>query len=295
VKTVRRILPALVLVATPFVLAAKPAPKTVKTAPPIYQPDLSQWRLEVSPALGGWLTEGRQELRLKIVDPNDPAPPKDEAAGSEYGEGGYWGGDDEGEYYGDRDVSADQLRAERLEREDRRKRNQWRERHLMVWLNGDTSELYARVGQTTTFTIQSQNGENRLEVWEKDSGKRVARSWWASAARTRLRVASVRRVDDEWGGGNLEILEPNGDLASQGKRTNSGGTLSWSGEFLHPTPPMGTYTLRWTGGYRGGKPFTVVIEATLDSGTDQERRWHFERLILPGAGPVTLGTLDVEN
>ena len=69
----------------------------------------------------------------------------------------------------------------------------------------------------------------------------------------------------------------------------------WSNEYLHPTPPPGTYTLRWTGGYRGGRPFRVVVEAVLDGGTDTERRWRFERLMLPGAGPATLGTVDVEN
>jgi hypothetical protein len=270
---------------------ARPKSASIKST---YTPDLSQWRLEVTPDLGGWITEGKQELRIKLVDPHDPAPPKDEVQ-SHYGEGGYEG-EGEGDYNPETEnKSAAELRAQRLAAEEQVRQNAWRDRQITVWCNGDTAVLSVRVGYTTTYTVDSQNGENRLEIWEKDSGKRVVRSWWASAFRTRLRVFQIRNPNDEWGGGNLEILEPNGDLASQGKRTTSGGTLSWSGTYLHPTPPMGTYTLRWTGGYRGGKPFKVVIEATLDSGTDQERRWHFERLILPGAGPVTLGTLDVEN
>jgi hypothetical protein len=151
------------------------------------------------------------------------------------------------------------------------------------------------VGSTAYYSLASQNGENRLEIWEPDSGKRLVRSWWTSASRTRLRINQVRSSDDEWGTGNLEILEPNGDLATHGRRTTSGGTLTWSNEYLHPTPAPGTYTLRWTGGYRGGKPFRVIVEGLLDGGTDTERRWRFERLLLPGAGPATLGTIDVEN
>lgn len=260
--------------------------------PPVYAPDLSQWRLEVTPDLGGWITEGKQELRIKLVDPRDPAPPKDDVQ-NVYSEGE---GDGEGEYDPEAEnKSAAELRAQRLAAEEQTRQNAWRDRQITVWCNGDTTVLSVRVGYTTTFTVDSQNGENRMELWEKDSGKRLVRSWWASASRTRLRISQIRNPSDEWGSGHLEILEPNGDLASQGRRTNSGGTLSWSGTYLHPTPPMGTYTLRWTGGWRGGKPFKVVVEGALDSGTDQERRWHFERLILPGAGPVTLGTLDVEN
>lgn len=265
----------------------KPRPKT-----PVYVPDLSQWRLELTPDLGGWMTEGRQELRIKLVDPKDPDPPKDEAR---------WNGD-EGDYYeGDGDYeegpqkSADQLKRERLEREERARRNAWRQRRLLVWFNGEPSTLDAQVGHSAYFSAVSQNGENRLEILEPDSGRRLARSWWTFAARTRLRISRVRAAEDEWGGGNLEILEPSGDLASAGRRTASGGTMSWGEGYTHPTPPAGTFTVRWTGGYRGGKPFKVVVEAILDGGTDQERRWRFERLMLPGAGPATLGTVDVEN
>jgi hypothetical protein len=265
----------------------KPAPKPL---PPIYTPDLSKWKLELTPDLGGWVTEGKQEIRIKLVDPRDPAPPQDEEI--RYDDYRY---EDEGEYVEPPEKSAEELRQERLREEEETKRTAWRDRRLLVWFNGAATQFFVRVGFSTHYAVASQNGENRLEIWEPDSGKRLIRSWWASTSRTRLLINQVRPTDDEWGGGNLEILEPNGDLASRGKRTTSGGTLNWSNDYLHPAPPPGTYTLRWTGGYRGGKPFRVVVEAVLDAGTDSERRWRFERLMLPGAGPATLGTIDVEN
>lgn len=278
----------------PLVLAALPlfAQKKVAPKPPLYTPDLSQWRLELTPDLGGWLTEGRQELRIKVVDPRDPEPPKDEPRSYGY-EGEYYEGD--GEYEETPSKTAEQLKQERLEREEQQRRNAWRSRRVLVWFNGAPSTQFLQVGQSTYFSVDSQNGENRLEILEPDSGKRLIRSWWTFATRTRLRIFRVRTSDDDWGGGSLEILEPNGDLASSGRKTASGGLMSWGDGYTHATPPAGTFTLRWTGGYRGGKPFKVIVEALLDGGTDQERRWRFERLMLPGAGPATLGTVDVEN
>jgi len=286
------ILPALMISTLAFA-APKTAAKAAPLTPAVYQPDLTQWRLEITPDLGGWTLEGKQELRIKLVDPKDPNPPQEEARRS-YEDDYYEGDGGEGGDL-DSDKTAEQLKQERLVREAESRNNAWRSRNLQVWLNGDTTELNVRVGYATMFQAESQNGENRLEIWEKDSGKRVVRTWWANGSKARLRIHPLSKAEEEWNSGHLEILEPNGDLASQGRRTNSGGTLSWSGEYLHPTPAMGTYTLRWTGGYRGAKPFKVTLEAILDGGTEQERRWVFERLILPGAGPVTLGTLDVEN
>jgi hypothetical protein len=141
--------------------------------------------------------------------------------------------------------------------------------------------------------ITAQNGENRLEILEPDSGLKVVRSWWVSTARTRLRILAVQ-ANGEYSSGSLQILEPDGAVAEGGRRTPSGGMLRWSGEYTHDTPPPGTYTLKWTGGWRGGKPSRIKVEAILDGGTDQERRWTWERLLLPGAGPVTFGTFDVE-
>ncbi|HWQ10586.1 MAG TPA: hypothetical protein VN436_15805, partial [Holophaga sp.] len=225
---------------------------------------------------------------LKLVDPKDPAPPKDEEDGF----------DDAG----DADVpeeapepSVEELRQERLRAEEEAKRNAWRERRLMVWFNGAATTLSVQVGHALDYSLESQGGENRLEILEPDSGRRVVRTWWSSASRTRLVVSQVRASDEDWNGGSLEVLEPGGELASRGRRTPSGGTLSWSSEYRHATPPPGTYTLRWTSGYRGGRPFRVVVEAVLDGGTDAERRWRFERLMLPGAGPATLGTIDIED
>jgi len=265
---------------------AKPKPRI-----PAYAPDLSQWRIELAPDLGGWLSEGKQELRIKIVDPKDPEPPKEEARSNNY-EGDYYEGD--GEYQEGPQKTADELKRERLEREEQERRNAWRQRRVLIWLNGEPSTQHLQVGHSSYFSVVSQNGENRLEILEPDSGKRLVRSWWTFATRARLRISRVR-LEDEYGGGDLQILEPNGELATGGRKTSSGGSITWSDSYTHPSPPMGTYTLRFTGGYRGGKPFKVVVEAILDGGTDQERRWRFERLMLPGAGPATLGTVDVEN
>lgn len=256
--------------------------------PARYEPDPKQWRMEVAPDLGGWITEAKQQLRIKIVDPKDPDPPKEQSERRIYDD--YEGeGEGEGEHH---EKTADELKAERLKAEEETARNQWRSRQITVWFNGTTIPLSVQVGYSTTMEIKSQNGENRLELCEPTSGLRVARSWWVSTSKIRLHIAKL--PDQNWNG-NLEILEPNGELATSGKRTVSGGVLNYSGEYTHPTPAPGTYALRWTGGYRGGKPSSVCVEAVLDGGTDTERRWHFERLILPGAGPVTLGTVDVEN
>ena len=94
---------------------------------------------------------------------------------------------------------------------------------------------------------------------------------------------------------SLVLLEPGGELAVQGRRTAGGGLMDWDSGYTHASPQPGTYTLRWSGGWRGSPPHAVVVEAVLDGGTDRERRWRFEQLVLPGAGTVTLGTLDVED
>lgn len=260
-----------------------PAPKG-----PAYAPDLKQWRLEVSPALGGWSGDPRVELRIKLVDPRDPAPPRDEPQPQVYE-------DEEG---GDGPVPEDtrtaaELRRERLEREAEAARQAWRQRTLKVWFNGAALAWSIRVGTALTMELAAQNGENRLEILEPDSGLKVVRSWWVATTRTRLRVLNLR-TEDDWASGSLQVQEPDGALAEGGRRTPSGGMLRWSGEYTHDTPPPGTFTLKWTGGWRGARPARVKVEAVLDGGTDQERRWTWERLILPGAGPVTLGTFDVE-
>ena len=69
----------------------------------------------------------------------------------------------------------------------------------------------------------------------------------------------------------------------------------WTRPLKGSTRRSGAWNLRWSGGWRGSPPHAVVVEAVLDGGTDRERRWRFEQLVLPGAGTVTLGTLDVED
>ncbi len=283
----RRLVLGLLLVASVLSAQKARAPKAPVLA--AYVPDLKLWRLEVSPALGGWSSDRTVSLRIKLVDPKDPNPPKDEAQPR------FFDDQEEGDYAPPPEDTrtADQLRQERQAREAEAARNVWRSRSLQVWFNGATLRWHANVGTALDTELTAQNGENRLEILEPDSGLRVVRSWWVSTARTRLRVVSIQ-ANDEYTGGSLQVQEPDGALAEGGRRTPSGGMLRWSGEYTHETPPPGTYTLKWVSGWRGGKPARIRIEALLDGGTDQERRWTWERLILPGAGPVTLGTFDVE-
>jgi len=250
-----------------------------------YTPDLKQWRLEIKTPLGGWISEPNQEVTFKLVDPKDPNPPKDAPqAFNPFAE-------EEDEPLPEK--SLEQLKAERLKREAEVKANAWRSRKILVWCNGQPSTWDARVGESSRMEIRAQNGENRIEFFEPSSGLRETRTWWVSSSRVRLRINPVRSSEDWWNG-RLEVLEPGGDLVTSGRRSSSGGLLSYSGDYRHDNPPPGTYTLRWTSGWRGGEPQRIVIEAVLDDGTDQERRWRFEKLQLPGAGPVTLGTFDVE-
>ncbi len=275
------------LVSAPILVAQRP--RAARPPAAAYVPDLKQWRLEVSPALGGWSGDRTVALKVKLVDPKDPSPPKDEPQPRFFSE------EDEGDFEppAEDTRTADQLRQERLAREAEAARNAWRSRTLAVWLNGASMRWQARVGTTLDMELTAQNGENRLEILEPDSGLKVVRSWWVSTSRTRLRVVTLQ-ANDEYVGGSLQVQEPDGALAEGGRRTASGGMLRWSGEYTHDTPPPGTYTLKWTGGWRGGKPARIRVEAVLDGGTDQERRWTWERLILPGSGPVMLGTFDVE-
>lgn len=276
------------------ILGAQKVEKGKVPPPGSYLPDLKQWRMELSPDLGGWSSDRTVNLRIKLVDPKDPNPPKDEARRWNDYEGGEEGGYEPGsEDSGGEKRTAEQLRQARLEREAEAARQAWRQRTLKGWFNGSTLTWSTRVGFTLSVEITAQNGENRLEILEPDSGLKVVRTWWVSTARTRLRVVSIQ-ANDEYTGGGLQVMEPDGAVAEGGRRTASGGMLRWSGEYTHDTPPPGTYTLKWTNGYRGGKPARIRVEAVLDGGTDQERRWTWERLILPGAGPATLGTFDVE-
>ncbi len=68
----------LALLLAPPALVAQKAAKAKPPAAAAYAPDLKLWRLELSPDLGGWSSDRTVNLRLKLVDPKDPAPPKDE-------------------------------------------------------------------------------------------------------------------------------------------------------------------------------------------------------------------------
>ena len=172
-----RLLPLLLLAGLAVSAQENPAPKPL---PPLHTPDLATWKLEVTPDLGGWVTAGPQEIRIKLVDPKDPDPPKDDEV--QFDDYGY---EDEGEYVEPPEKSAEELRQERLWEEEAAKRTAWRDRRLLLWFNGATAQLPVRVGHTAYHSFISQNGENRLELWEPDSGKRLVRSWWTSASRTR--------------------------------------------------------------------------------------------------------------
>lgn len=278
--------PALCLAACLALRAAPPA------AGPIYHPDPALWRLEVTPELGGWITTTSIQLTFKLVDPQDPDPPRNDR-----GIYAWWEDDNEWSGRPARKLTpADwkaRMRAQRLAQEEYERRNGWRQRALRIWLNGEARSAQVRVGYAADETLECQPGENRLELFEPASGLRLVRTWWASAERTRLQIAQVRAGDAPEDGG-LEVVEPGGDLAGNWRKTPSGGVAGWN-RYVHANPPPGTYTLRWTGLPRQGSPCTVRVEAILDGGTEQERRWRFSHLMIPGAGPAILGTVDVEN
>lgn len=267
-------------------LAAAP-PAAVRA----YRPDPARWRMEVAPELGGWLSADTINLKIKLVDPGDPAPPRENA--DPYG---MEGEDDEGEEAAPNRTPAEwkaRLKAQRLAQAEYQRLNGWRERNLRVWFNGSERRVQVRVGYTWEETFACLNGENRLELFEPDSGLRVVRTWWAAAGRSRLQVVQIHGQDEAPDGG-LVVIEPNGDTAGNWRKTPSGGVCGWN-SYTHANPPAGTYTLRWTGARRYGSPATVMVEATLDGGTERERKWRFSHLMIPGAGPATLGTVDVED
>jgi len=252
-------------------------------APPPYKPDPSKWRLELGPGLGGWVDASAVTLQVKLVDPSDPEP---QGASLEPEE-------EEAPENETREQRQARWAAQRLRYEAFQRRNAWRDRALVLWFNGQERRIFLRVGTPWEERLECQGGENRLELLEPDSGLRAVRTWWAAAANTRFTVHQVR-VSEEGPGGALEVIEPDGQVAASFRRTPSGGR-AYDTSYTHPRPPAGTYTLRWTGIWRGARPGTVTLEAVLDAGTERERRWRFEKLLLPGAGPAVLGTVDVED
>ena len=252
-----------------------------------YAPDLQRWRLELSSPAGGWLSEPRQEVTFRLVDPLDPNPPRDGPdSASAY--------DDAERFRPEEARTPEQLRQEALRAEADRLANLWRHRAITVWLNGEPlPPCWVDVNTTRSFRVLSQNGENRLELLEPESGARATRTWWVSTARDRLRVFALRGSfgDGSWLPGELQVLEPDGATARYGRTPSGGRAGIW--EYTHAAPPPGTYTVRWD-----PSPWqpvaSVTVEAVLDGGTDQERRWRFNRLILPGTPPLVFGTFDVD-
>jgi hypothetical protein len=261
-------------------------------APPaVYAPDPALWRLELAPDLGGWMTTASFPLRVKIVDPRDPDPPRE-------GRPAFQDQDDEEDAYDPlhpltRVELQARYQARQLAWARQERLNAWRKRRLILWFNGAEQVLQVRVGYAWEQSLQCRDGENRLEILQPDSGLREVRTWWAFAGRIRLLVYQVRGDESTWNG-HLEVVGPAGDIARPGRKTASGGVAGWN-RFTHADPPPGTYTLRWAGIPAQASPGTVVVDAFLDPGTDHERQRRFSSLILPGTGSVTLGTIDVEN
>ena len=274
-------------------------------APQPYSPNPGLWRLELEEAPGGWTTAKELTLRLKVVDPRDPAPPKpvspeDEDAW-EYREGLTRGDDEPWEAFWARVEAA-------------RKANAWRNRTLQVFHNGQKTTRAYRVGHPVVLNLDLHDGENRVEVRVPDNGQSRVVSCFATNSRDRL-VVRLSSPDPEptgyywsWYSGGLQVVEPDSTESIGGEPTPSGGRNNGS-VFTHIAPLPGTYTVRWFDpqagvdgyGYEGSngstdnKPQRIFVEVLLDGGTDRERRWRFEQLVLPGAGTVTLGTLDVED
>jgi hypothetical protein len=164
-----------------------------------------------------------------------------------------------------------------------------RERRVPAWFNGEALEWELEVNRECSFTVSPIQGENRLEILDPATGARQVRTWWCGAKGARLRV-TARERGVRWPSWSLEVLEPGGKL-STGLQ-----------EFQRTHPSPGTHSLRWNAGTpsrwwsaEDACPRTVDVDVILDGGTDRERRWRFETLILPGTGSTLMGSFDVED
>jgi hypothetical protein len=299
-----------------FLPLAAQGPKPAVKAAAGYQPDPKFWKLFVTGAFGGWTTSKEADLSFKVVDPRDPNPPKDAAPaapvdvdlmeGEEDDTNAYYEGVERkpGESWGDY--------MKRVEVE--RKKNNWRIRNLDVWFNGVKEVHEMKVGHPLRLHFQLQDGENRIEVRQQDSGRYAVRSVFAMNSRDRL-IVRLSSPDAKptgyywgWWSGGLQVVEPDNTESIGGEPTPSGGK-NQGGSYTHPAPLLGTYTVRWfdprsgVDGYSYDawyendeiKPQRVVAEVILDPGTDREKRWRFERLVVPGTKRITLGSFDVED
>lgn len=275
-------------------MAAQKPPGTDKSAavkPKAYVTQPSQWRLEVSGVHGGWTTDSNVNLSYRVVDPQDPDPPKD----------------DDNWNYVDPDLIPDESTMVTRPHQDR----PWRHRRLIYWWNGEKHIQGIEVGRKYNLDLTLIQGENRLELWQPDSNRRVVRTLWGSNTRNRLLIRLVKQTgqsDEGWWGEGLQVVEPDHTESIGWEPTPSGGK-NRGDSYVHPTPIPGTYTVRWFDGQSGvdgyeydagysygdKRPRKVVVEVTLDAGTENERRWRFERLVMPGTKRVTLGSFDVED
>ncbi|HJW09182.1 MAG TPA: hypothetical protein VJ483_06075 [Holophagaceae bacterium] len=283
--------------------------------PGAYKPDPKLWKLFVLNPMGGWTTAKEADLGLKVVDPKDPKPPKegravpvdeDLATGEEDDADAYYEGLKRG------DGESWEAFSKRLDVE--RKKNAWRDRKLEVWFNGVKEVHDLRVGHPLRLHFELQDGENRVEVRQPDSGRYAVRSLFAMNTRDRLivRLSSPDAMPTGyywgWWSGGLQVVEPDNTESIGGEPTPSGGKNQGT-SYVHPAPLPGTYTVRWfdprsgVDGYgydawyenSDVKPQRVVAEVILDTGTDREKRWRFERLVVPGTKRVTMGSFDVED
>jgi len=295
------------------------------SSPFFWKADPRASRLECLTPLGGWNLDGPAEITLRLTDPTDPRPPVDRSLD-------YW---DRWQARRQEEETALRLRTlERFEGEPdleaaRREEliawtrdrdseqgpvspaelsftTRWlkasgeahreleaaeasRQRTFQAWCNGEALSWELEVNREQHFTVNAVQGENRLEILDPATGQRLVRSWWWGGRSPRLRVVS-RELGVRWPSWSLEVLEPGGKLAS-GLR-----------DFEKSHPPSGTYTLRWDAGAASrwwspedAHPRSVQVDVILDGGTDRERSWRFESLILPGTGSVLIGSFDVED
>lgn len=272
---------------------------------PSYVPDPALWRLELDEAPGGWTTAQTLTLRLKVVDPRDPAPPQPSSAEDEetleYQEGLTRGEDEPWSDFWARVEVA-------------RRVNAWRRRNLMIFHNGQKITRPYRVGYPVTVRLDLHDGENRVELRVPENGQVRVVSRFAISSRNRL-VVRLSSPDPEptqyygsWYAGGLQVVEPDHTESIGGEPTPSGGRNDGS-VFTHPAPLPGTYTVRWfdpragVDGYgydeayesSDNRPQRILADVVLDGGTDRERRWRFERLVVPGTKRITLGSFDVED
>lgn len=294
-------------------------------SPFFWNADPRNGRLDVLTPLGGWKGAGPEEIRVMWMDPTDPRPPADRSLDS-------WErwqarreqekealrhrtllllegapGLSEGRrreilaWIRDRELergpastaefsfAARWLKAEGEARRELETAERSRQRTFQAWFNGEGLTWELEVNREETFTLDSIQGENRLEILDPATGARQVRTWWCGERSPRLRVIS-RELGARWSSWNLEVLEPGGKL--------SAGLRDFPK--THPTP--GTHTLRWNAGSpsrwwspEDAGPRNVTVDVILDGGTDRERRWRFETLILPGTGSILIGSFDVED